>query len=115
VPDPRAHIGSVRVPEAIARCLCVPRTSSKSCDQAIFVDQAIDASVSSDAVLVEVDRLGQPFQRRGTVQRAVWPVLRFGMSWRSSAPESGSAGCRRSGEMLEAAVGRLTVVARHSR
>ena len=31
--------------------LCVPKTSSASCDQPIFVDQASDASVSSDAVL----------------------------------------------------------------
>ena len=38
--------------------LCVPKTSSKSCDQAIFVDQATDASVSSDAVWVEIDRFG---------------------------------------------------------
>jgi hypothetical protein len=53
----------------------VPKTSSTSCDQAIFVDQATDASVSSDAVLVEVGRFGQRFQRRGTVQGAVRPVL----------------------------------------
>ena len=38
--------------------LCVPKTSSTSCDQAIFVDQATDVSLSSDAVLVEIDRLG---------------------------------------------------------
>jgi len=38
--------------------LCVPRTSSTSRDQAIFVDQATDASLSSDAVLVEIDRFG---------------------------------------------------------
>jgi hypothetical protein len=38
--------------------LCVPKTSSTSCDQAIFVDQAADVSVFSDAVLVEVDRFG---------------------------------------------------------
>jgi hypothetical protein len=57
------------------RTLCVPKTSSKSCDQAIFVDQATDASVSSDAVLVEIDRFGQRRQRRGAVQRAVRPVL----------------------------------------
>ena len=31
--------------------LCVPKTSSASCDQPIFVDQASDASVSSDTVL----------------------------------------------------------------
>jgi hypothetical protein len=36
----------------------VPETSSTSCDQAVFVDQATDASVSSDAVLAEVGRFG---------------------------------------------------------
>jgi transposase len=36
----------------------VPITSSTSCDQAIFVERAADGSVSSDAVLVEIDRLG---------------------------------------------------------
>src|ERR1019366_6840591 len=54
---------------------CVPRTSSRSCAQAIFVDQASDASVSSDAVLLKIDRFGQRLQRRGTVQGAVRPVL----------------------------------------
>jgi hypothetical protein len=38
--------------------LCVPKTSSTSCDQAIFADQATDASVSSDMVLLKIDRLG---------------------------------------------------------
>ena len=38
--------------------LCVPITSSTSCHQAIFVDQATDLSPSSDAVQVEVNRLG---------------------------------------------------------
>jgi hypothetical protein len=38
--------------------LCVPITSSSSCDQVIFVDQATDVSVSLDAVLVEVDWFG---------------------------------------------------------
>src|ERR1035437_4291352 len=56
-------------------CLCVPKTSSTSCDQAIFADQATDASVSSDAVLTEIDRVGQRFQRRGAVQGAVRPML----------------------------------------
>jgi hypothetical protein len=36
-----------------------------SCDQAIFVEQATDTSVSSDAVLLKIDRFGQRFQRRG--------------------------------------------------
>lgn len=38
--------------------LWVPRTSSTSCDQAVFVDQAADASLSSDVVLVEVGWFG---------------------------------------------------------
>ena len=55
--------------------LCVPKTSSTSCDQAIFVDQATDASMSADAILLKIDRFGQRSQRRGTVQRAVRPML----------------------------------------
>jgi hypothetical protein len=55
--------------------LCVPKTSSTSCDQVIFVDQATDARLSSDAVLTEIDRLGERLQRRGAAQRAVRPVL----------------------------------------
>jgi hypothetical protein len=55
--------------------LCVPKTSSESCDQAIFVDQGTGVSQFSDAVLVEIDRLGKRFQRRGCVQGAVRPVL----------------------------------------
>jgi UDP:flavonoid glycosyltransferase YjiC (YdhE family) len=43
---------------ASASTLCVPRTPSTSCGQVIFVDQATDASLSSDAVLVAIDRLG---------------------------------------------------------
>src|ERR1035441_6440270 len=54
---------------------CVPITSSTSCDQAIFVDQATDASLFSDAVLVEIDRFGQWLQRCGCVRGAVRPVL----------------------------------------
>ena len=38
--------------------LCVPITSSTSCHQAIFADQATGLSLSSDAVQVEIDRLG---------------------------------------------------------
>ena len=38
--------------------LWVPIISSALCDQVIFVDHAIDVSVFSDAVQVEVDRLG---------------------------------------------------------
>jgi hypothetical protein len=38
--------------------VCVPETSSTSCDQAVFVDHATDMSLSPDAVLVEVDRFG---------------------------------------------------------
>jgi hypothetical protein len=45
--------------------LCVPKTSSTSCDQAVFVDQATGVSLPSDTVPVEIDRFGQGFQRRG--------------------------------------------------
>jgi len=38
--------------------LWVPKTSSTSCDQAIFVDQASDVSLFPDAVVVEIDWLG---------------------------------------------------------
>jgi hypothetical protein len=38
--------------------LWVPITSSPSCDQVIFIDHATDVSLFSDAVQVEVDRLG---------------------------------------------------------
>lgn len=41
--------------------LWVPKTLSGSCEQAIFVDLATDASVSSDAVLLKIDRFGQRF------------------------------------------------------
>jgi len=54
--------------------LCVPKTSSTSCDQAIFVDQATDARAFSYAVLVEAGRLRQRFQGGGCVQGAVRPV-----------------------------------------
>jgi len=53
----------------------VPKTSSTSCDQAVFVDQATGVSLPSDAVPVEIDRFGEGFQRRGCVQGAVRPVL----------------------------------------
>ena len=42
-------------------------------DQAIFVDQATDASVSSDTVLLKIDRFGQRLQRRSRL-RACWAV-----------------------------------------
>jgi hypothetical protein len=43
---------------ATVQTVWVPITSSTSCDQPIFVDHATDASLFSDAVQVEVDRLG---------------------------------------------------------
>jgi hypothetical protein len=36
----------------------VPKISSTSCDQAVFIDQPTDAGLSSDPVLTEIDRLG---------------------------------------------------------
>jgi len=50
LPDPRSPQGRIY--------LWVPITSSTSCDQVIFIDHASDVSLFSDAVLVEVDRLG---------------------------------------------------------
>ena len=49
-----------RIPrtERTAMDLCVPKTSSTSCDQAVFVDQATDSSLFSDAVVIEIDRFG---------------------------------------------------------
>ena len=38
--------------------VCVPKTSSTSCDQAVFVDQATGVSLPSDAVPVEISRFG---------------------------------------------------------
>jgi hypothetical protein len=38
--------------------LWVPRTSSTSCDQAIFVDHATDSRAPSDTVLLKVDGFG---------------------------------------------------------
>ena len=38
--------------------LWVPRTSSTSCDQPVFVDHATYASVPSDTVLLKIDRFG---------------------------------------------------------
>jgi hypothetical protein len=55
--------------------LWVPRTSSTSLDQAVFADQATDASLPSDAVLLKIDRFGQRFQRCCGVQGTVRPVL----------------------------------------
>ena len=48
----------VAVAKADPGDLCVPKTLSTSCDQAIFVDQATDTSLPSDAVVLKVDRFG---------------------------------------------------------
>ncbi len=57
-------IGYVTVPDTAPLlsqaqlALCVPRTLSTSCDQAVFVDHATDASVSPDVVSLKIDRFG---------------------------------------------------------
>lgn len=77
---PASRLADPAVAEALAwpgelfEDLCVPKTSSISCDQAIFVDQAIGARAFPYAVLVEVDRLRQRFQRGSCMQGAVRPV-----------------------------------------
>jgi hypothetical protein len=47
-----------RADARLMRDLCVPITSSTSCHQVIFVDHAVGLSLSSDAVQVEIARLG---------------------------------------------------------
>ena len=58
--QPRAARGRRRrTPgKGAARSLWGPRTSSMSCDQAVLVDHATDANVSSDTVLLKIDRFG---------------------------------------------------------
>jgi hypothetical protein len=53
---PPAGIGEVAI--RVAHHLCVPKTPSTSCDQAIFVDRAAVESLSSDAVLLYFDWSG---------------------------------------------------------
>jgi hypothetical protein len=53
-----AEARSTVLPDLTLDNLCVPTTSSASCDQAIFVDQASDVGLFPDAVVVEIDRLG---------------------------------------------------------
>ena len=54
-----AHLfAAERLDAKVTSAVYVPKTSSASCDQAIFVDQATEASLSCYAVLLEVDRFG---------------------------------------------------------
>jgi hypothetical protein len=46
------------VPDTGHQRLCVPKTSSTLCNQAVFVDQATNSSLFLDAVVVEIDRFG---------------------------------------------------------
>ena len=53
--------GRVKLPAAVGPpvvMLCVPKTSSTLCNQAVFVDQATNSSLFLDAVVVEIDRFG---------------------------------------------------------
>ena len=51
-------VAAVKATNVSVEILCVPKTSSTSCDQAVFVDQATGVSLPSDAVPVEIDRFG---------------------------------------------------------
>src|ERR1035441_9599430 len=68
----KAKIGAIM---SLAWACACRKPRPRSCDQAIFVDQATGASVSSDAVLLKIDRVGQRLQWRGAVQAAVRPGL----------------------------------------
>ena len=52
------HSSGLRPTFPLVPGLYVPKTLSRSCDQAIFVDQATDASLPSDAVVLKVGRFG---------------------------------------------------------
>ena len=69
------HVVLAALAARVAGRLWVPRTSSTSCDQAVFVDHATDTGLFSDSVLLKIDRFGERFQRRSRVQRPVGPVL----------------------------------------
>jgi len=49
----RVHLAGGTVVKVVT--VWVPRTASTSCDQAVFVDQAAGARVSSDAVRLKID------------------------------------------------------------
>jgi hypothetical protein len=53
-----ATIAVTALSVAAAASLCVPKTPSTSCDQAIFVDRAAGESLSSDAVVLYFDWFG---------------------------------------------------------
>ena len=57
MPSAALDIGAVHRPRRLV-ALWVPKTSSASGDQAIFVNQATDASLPSDAVVLKIDRFG---------------------------------------------------------
>jgi hypothetical protein len=48
----------LRTPDIGPGALCVPKTSSTSCDQPIFVDQPSDPGVPPDAVVHKIGRFG---------------------------------------------------------
>ena len=66
----------------------MPRTSSTSRDQAILVNQATDASLSSDEALLKIDRFGQRFQRRRAARQPPEP-FRSRHTAASRQPEAG--------------------------
>jgi hypothetical protein len=88
------------IPALGGMTLWVPRTSSASRDQAILVDQTTDADLSSDAVLLKIDRFGQRFQRRRAVQETVRPVLVVVVS-RNRARSAAEQACSADGHPSE--------------
>ena len=56
--SPAAAAPAPGTPAAGPPALCVPKTPSTSCDQAIFVDRAAGESLSSDAVVLYFDWFG---------------------------------------------------------
>jgi hypothetical protein len=54
----------------------VPKTSSASCGERVFVADAVDPAVQSQPAAFEISGgCGKWLQRRGLAEGAVWPVL----------------------------------------
>ena len=66
---PGRHPGQSRV---LQHRVCVPKTPSKSCDQAIFVDQTSDASLPSDPLLTQIGTYRVRNLRIGVAISSAW-------------------------------------------
>ena len=61
----------------IRRHLCVPKTSSTLCDQAVFVDEASGVGLPSDAEPVEIDLCVPKTSSTALTSRVASPAVRL--------------------------------------